>query len=187
MDNKKEKSDSKIALEKHKKLLKKFKISAIVLMFVIFLIEIIIINLFKDYIIVSGIICVIVMVGYYTTAMGYINAKNNQIIEKYYHTVIETDVKIANELLENEDLLSFDEYDFLKEDMFDEYDHDIKLCLNEISSGNKVDSILCQLCFKIKETISSNPYLYNNERYNEYIYKIVELLQRNIVDLELED
>ena len=133
MDNKKEKSDSKIALVKHKKLLKRLKISTFCLFVLLLLIEILIINLFKDLIVASIIVNVGVLIAYSTIGNNYVNKKREEIIDKYYEKVTNEDKEIANKLLEKEELLLFTDYDFLKQDCYSEYDHDIKLSLNEIS------------------------------------------------------
>lgn len=174
--------DKNTAINKHKKLLKRLKISTFCLFILLLLIEIIIINLFKDLIVASIIVNVVVLIAYSTIGNNYVNKKREEIIDKYYEKVTNEDKEIANKLLEKEELLLFTDYDFLKQDCYSEYDHDIKLCLNEISIGNKVEVVLCQLSYKIKETISNNLSLYNNKEYNNYIFEIVELLKRNSID-----
>ena len=91
--------DKNAAINKHKKLLKRLKISTFCLFVLLLLIEIIIINLFKDLIVASIIVNVGVLIVYSTIGNNYVNKKREEIIDKYYEKVTNEDKEIANKLL----------------------------------------------------------------------------------------
>lgn len=70
--------DKNAAINKHKKLLKRLKISTFCLFVLLLLIEILIINLFKDLIVASIIVNVGVLIAYSTIGNNYVNKEKRR-------------------------------------------------------------------------------------------------------------
>lgn len=112
--------------------------------------------------------------------------KRNALIHKYYGIVSEDDKKLAKELLEQINIVNNNQYDsyIYNTFHFDIADLEIENLLKKIMKGKKVQIGLYNQMKAIEQELLNNTNnQYNDIAFNEYIYKLIALLEKNLCDI----
>ncbi len=111
--------------------------------------------------------------------------KRNKLLKKYYGTVSEEDKSIAIELLDKIKVVDNNDYDFFYLLHCDTDDLMIEQSLKLLINGKKVYiGIYDPIKITEQEIINNNAdNKYNDIEFNNYIFELVKLLERNLCDI----
>ena len=111
--------------------------------------------------------------------------KRNKLLKKYYGTVSEEDKSIAIELLDKIKVVDNNEYDFFDLFHYDIDDLMVKQSLELLIKGKKVYIGVYDPIKIIEQEIkNNNDNKYNDIEFNNYIFELVKLLERNLCDIQ---
>ena len=111
--------------------------------------------------------------------------KRNKLLKKYYGTVSEEDKSIAIELLDKIKVVDNNDYDFFDLFHYDTDDLMIEQSLKLLINGKKVYIGVYDSIKIIEQEIINNnaDNKYNDIEFNNYIFELVKLLERNLCDI----
>ena len=111
--------------------------------------------------------------------------RRNKLLKKYYGTVSEEDKIIAKELLDKIKIVDNNKYDFFDLFHYDTDDLMVKQALELLIKGKKVYvGIYDPIKIFEQELINNNAdNKYNDMEYNNYIFELIKLLERNLCDI----
>ena len=137
---------------------------------------------------ISAIIACLVFVGSIGILFGFFtlfDVKRNKLLKKYYGTVSEEDKSIAIELLDKIKVVDNNEYDFFDLFHYDIDDLMLKQSLKLLIKGKKVYIGIYDPIKIIEQEIMNNNIenKYNDIEFNNYIFELVKLLERNLCDI----
>lgn len=110
--------------------------------------------------------------------------KKNMLIKKYYGVVSEDDQQLAKELLEKISIVKNNEYEVYDAVHFNIKDLHITMLLKNLIKGKKVYIALYKpIKIMEQELLNNNTNKqYNDIEFNDYVYKLVDLLEKNLYD-----
>jgi hypothetical protein len=137
---------------------------------------------------ISAIIACLVFVGSIGIIFGFFtlfDVKRNKLLKKYYGTVSEEDKSIAIELLDKIKVVDNNEYDFFDLFHYDTDDLMIEQSLKLLIKGKKVYIGTYNPIKTIEQELLTNnaDNKYNDMEFNNYIFELVKLLERNLCDI----
>ena len=111
--------------------------------------------------------------------------KRNKLIQKYYGVICEEDKQLAKKLLDKIKIVENNEYDIYDLFHYDVYDLNIKQILKLLIKGKKIYIGLYDSIKKIEQELLENNVnnQYNDKEFNNYIFDLIQLLERNTCDI----
>jgi hypothetical protein len=111
--------------------------------------------------------------------------RRSKLLKKYYGTVSEEDKSIAIELLDKIKVVDNNEYDFFDLFHYDTDDLMVKQSLKLLIKGKKVYIGTYNPIKTIEQELLTNnaDNKYNDMEFNNYIFELVKLLERNLCDI----
>ena len=177
----------KQVINKYKKQIAVFSITYLIgflLVFAYFLITILNCETFD----ISAIIACSVFggsIGIIMIFFSVFDIRRSKLLKKYYGTVSEEDKAIAKGLLENIKIVDNNEYDFFDLFHYDTDDLMVKQSLKLLIKGKKVYIGAYDPIKTMEQEIINNnaDNKYNDIEFNNYIFELVKLLERNFCDI----
>ena len=111
--------------------------------------------------------------------------KRENIIKKYYGQVTEKDKQLAKKLLKKASIVDKNEYDFVDLFRYSVEDLPVNQVLKLLMKGKKVYIGFYISIKEIEQELLLNNAndKYNDVEFNNYIFELIELLERNLCDL----